>query len=98
MTVGLTYRIARKDDYDLLIQFRKECGWGVGTLEEGWTNPDHIYCVFEYGGEDVGMACWVLEKQGYPEEASRSTGSILIGESPSLPSSSSEHMVTLLTR
>ena len=92
MTAALTYRIARKDDIDLLIQFRKECGWGVGTLIGGWVNPDHIYCVFEYGGEDVGMACWVLEKEDYPEEASRSTGSVLIGELFPLPSSWSEHM------
>jgi hypothetical protein len=80
MTAALTYRIARKDDYDLLLQFRKECGWGIPKVQAGWTNPDCIYCVFEYGGEDAGMACWVLEKEGYPEEASRSTGSVHIGK------------------
>ncbi|WWD19939.1 hypothetical protein CI109_104411 [Kwoniella shandongensis] len=78
----LSYRVARPEDYPLLVQLRVECNWGVPDLERGWTNPNRVYCVFELASEegeseDVGMGCWVLEEDE-PDVASRQTKSVHI--------------------
>ncbi|KAK8870127.1 hypothetical protein IAR55_000697 [Kwoniella newhampshirensis] len=78
----LSYRIPTEKDYPLLVQFRRECGWGIPKLESKWKDPNWVYCVFELptgeGVDDVGMACWVLEDED-PDTASRVTNTVYLG-------------------
>ena len=79
----LKYRIARKEDLPELKQLRIECGWGADIIETLWKDPYRIYCVYYLDNEDeiVGMGSWVLEKLEDPEQASRSTKTVFLGES-----------------
>jgi len=79
----LTSRLARESDLALLTQLRVECGWGAAELPVLFADPNRVYCVFEVTEYDqlsvVGMGCWVLEKAGDPETASKQGGTVHIG-------------------
>ncbi|WWC69762.1 uncharacterized protein I206_103705 [Kwoniella pini CBS 10737] len=72
----LTYRMATIDDKELLLDFRKECGWGGPKILEYLGNPDRPFCVFilsKDNGEktEVGMGGWALDMIDDQETASR---------------------------
>lgn len=75
MQPDLSYRVALDTDYDLLIEFRRECGWGEGDVRDHWKDTDRVYCVFESTIDgrkvDVGMGSWYLDIADDQELASR---------------------------
>jgi hypothetical protein len=75
MQPKLSYRVALDTDYDLLIGFRRECGWGEPDVRSHWKDTDRVYCVFESEIDgtklDVGMGAWYLDMPQDREMASR---------------------------
>jgi len=84
MSANLDYRIARDEDLPLLLQYRRECGWGEEALKKNWTDPDRIYCVLQadVDGEkqDIGMGCWYLHQPDDLDLACRDSHVVHIGE------------------
>lgn len=84
MTANLDYRIARDEDLPLLLQYRRECGWGEEALKKNWTDPDRIYCVLQadVDGEkqDIGMGCWYLHQPDDLDLACRDSHVVHIGK------------------
>jgi hypothetical protein len=80
----LDYRIAKDADLPLLLQYRRECGWGEAAVQKNWTDPDRIYCVFEATIEgdrqDVGMGCWYLHQPDDLELACREKNVVHLGQ------------------
>lgn len=85
MQPDLSYRVALDSDYDLLIGYRRECGWGEDDVRDHFTDPDRVYCVFESvidgTKEDVGMGSWYLDIPDDQELASRKDKIIRLCES-----------------
>lgn len=75
MQPQLSYRIVRDTDYELLIGYRQECGWGEEDVRSHFTDPDRVYCVLESvvnGAKvDVGMGSWYLNMPEDQEMANR---------------------------
>ncbi|GFZ51988.1 hypothetical protein JCM24511_09759 [Saitozyma sp. JCM 24511] len=66
----LSYRLVTEDDFDLLLRYRQECGWGEDRLRENWMKSDYPLCVFvlqlpDGSEQDVGMGGWLLEEEGH---------------------------------
>jgi hypothetical protein len=82
----LSYRLAQSEDLPLLLQYRKECGWGEEKLRKGWIDPDRVFCIFTLDQDgsgttvDIGMATWVLEMKDDLETACKSTGTVHLGK------------------
>jgi hypothetical protein len=83
MSSNLEYRIAGDDDLPLLLQYRRECGWGEEAVKLSWTDPDRIYCILEANidgdKQDIGMGCWYLHQPDDLELACRDTHVVHIG-------------------
>lgn len=78
----LSYRLVTEDDFDLLLRYRQECGWGEDRLRERWMKSDYPLCVFvlqlpDGSEQDVGMGGWLLEEEGH---ASKRDGWVKLGE------------------
>ncbi|KAL7424241.1 hypothetical protein Q5752_001827 [Cryptotrichosporon argae] len=70
---ALRFRLATAADLDLLVRFRRECGWGEERVRANLGNPDYQMCIFiaSIDGTDVevGMGGWILEVPGWASKA-----------------------------
>ncbi|WWD01749.1 hypothetical protein V866_008695 [Kwoniella sp. B9012] len=72
----LSYRLAQENDRQLLLDLRKECGWGAPKIQKYLGDPDRPFCIFllerENGQvEEVGMGGWCLDMPEDQDTASR---------------------------
>jgi hypothetical protein len=82
-----SYRLlSAESDLEVLLRFRKECGWGELKVRKGWVDPDFDFVIFTLVSpngdvEDIGMAGWRLNLPDDPETANREKGAVHIGKS-----------------
>ncbi|WVW83492.1 hypothetical protein I302_105513 [Kwoniella bestiolae CBS 10118] len=79
----LSFRIAQEEDRQLLLDLRRECGWGAPKIQQFLGYPDRPFCIFllerESGEvEEVGMGGWCLDMDDDQETASRQRGIVYI--------------------
>jgi GNAT superfamily N-acetyltransferase len=82
----LRYRLATRNDIDILLKLRAECGWGEDKIRRFLGHPDKRFCLFtlDDGGEErvVGMGGWYLEIDDDPETASKARHTVYLSKRP----------------